>query len=112
MQHAIEEIGDRLTNDDVIPTQVRVIGIESTIVDCTESTQDSAPGKSDGRGRRTRHRHAARWILGAGREYYAHYSPRASVLLLKRWNSQSRPPSGWTHRPIRGTNAAGIGATQ
>ena len=86
-QHAIEEIGDLLTDDDVVlDAGPCAIGIESTIVDCTD---DQPRILRLGKVTAADVEHATGMRLGGSSQVrapgmlVAHYSPRASVLLVE-----------------------------
>ena len=86
-QHAIEEIGDRLTTDDVVlDAGPCAIGIESTIVDCTA---DQPRILRLGKVTAEEVEHATGMQLGRSSQVRApgmlaaHYSPRTSVLLVE-----------------------------
>ena len=86
-QHAIEEIGDLLTDDDVVlDAGPCAIGIESTIVDCTA---DQPRILRLGKVTAADVQHATGMQLGGSSQVRApgmlaaHYSPRASVLLVE-----------------------------
>jgi len=98
-QHAIEEIGDRLTTDDVVlDAGPCAIGIESTIVDCTS---DQPRILRLGKVTAEDVEHATGMQLGGSSQVRApgmlaaHYSPRASVLVVKEAQLQEQAmPSG------------------
>ena len=86
-QHAMEEIGDLLTDDDVVlDAGPCAIGIESTIVDCTA---DRPRILRLGKVTAEDVEHATGMQLGGSSQVRApgmlaaHYSPRASVLLVE-----------------------------
>tara|TARA_Y200000002_G_scaffold281897_1_gene235952 strand:+ start:926 stop:1537 length:612 start_codon:yes stop_codon:yes gene_type:complete len=86
-QHAMEEIGDLLTDDDVVlDAGPCAIGIESTIVDCTA---DQPRILRLGKVTAEDVEHATGMQLGGSSQVRApgmlaaHYSPRASVLLVE-----------------------------